>query len=64
MKNWYFTFGQGTPLRDNFVKITGESLNAAREAMIMKRGLTWAMQYSEEEFLQLMAKYDLKEIPL
>ncbi len=46
---WIFTFGSGQKHAGHYVKIKG-TYGSARQKMVDKYGLSWAFQYSEEEW--------------
>lgn len=52
---WIFTFGVGQKYEGRYVKIFG-TFSEARNKMVDKYGLTWAFQYSEEEWNDWLAR--------
>lgn len=48
---YYFTFGFGQPHENGFHVIESNDWLKARELMIEKFGLKWAMQYDEKEWI-------------
>lgn len=62
MPNFYFTFGYGTPYRNNYVRIRAKNAGEAREEMIRRYGLKWAFQYDEEGFKGQAEQYGLTEL--
>ena len=63
MEKWYFTFGKGMFLEDvslanRVVEIEANSYGEAREIMISWFGDKWAFQYDEEEWEELIEKFD------
>jgi len=60
-EKWAFTFGFGTPYRNNFVVFTG-SFSEARHKMFDYFGKDWAMQYEWEEFQEQIPRYGLTEL--
>jgi hypothetical protein len=61
--DWVFTFGLGTPYKDKYVVVHG-TFNEARIKLMDKVGVHFAFQYSMEEFIPQISKYDLKEISI
>lgn len=61
-ENWYFTFGVGQKLANNFVVIRDETFERARRRMNDTYGPKWAFQYSEKDFLPQIEKYRLQEV--
>lgn len=64
-QDWIFTFGyihehKGEPYRNKFVRIYG-TYESAREEMAKRYGVTWAMQYANEEDAGVR-EYDLEEV--
>lgn len=60
--NFYFTFGYGTPYRNNFVKIEADTYGQAREEMARLHGRHWAFQYTEKGFAGQEERYGLTEL--
>lgn len=63
MEKWYFTFGKGMFLEDvslanRVVEIEANSYGEAREIMISWFGDKWAFQYDEDEWEELIGKFD------
>lgn len=63
MEKWYFTFGKGMFLEDvslanRVVEIEANSYGEAREIMISWFGDKWAFQYDEDEWEELIEKFD------
>jgi hypothetical protein len=61
---YYFTFGYGTPLRNNYVVVEAESYGEARKRFIAARDNNFAFQYPEHDFAGMAEKFHLTEIPL
>ena len=65
-QRWYFTFGFnhfddiGTSLRDRFVMFYGTS-DECRSKMVEAFGIKWSFQYTEEEFLPQIERFNLFE---
>ncbi|WCD44303.1 hypothetical protein Tiera_047 [Polaromonas phage Tiera] len=62
--NFCCTFGQGSNLRDNFVKHIGVTEQQARASMNLYHKATWAFCYPETTFQEQIEKYGLIEVPL
>lgn len=62
MKRWFFTFGQGHPYAFQYVEIEADTLEEAREAMIITHGNKWAFCYDETTFAPQPAKYGLTRL--
>lgn len=58
---WYFSFGSGHQHHDGYVKIEG-TFSEARNEMFRRYGAKWCMQYTEEEFLPQITRWNLKEV--
>jgi hypothetical protein len=63
IEKWAFTFGCGSPGRNNYVVIPG-SFYEARMRLVEKIGSDWAFQYPWEEFVEQIEKYGLTEVKL
>lgn len=50
MKNFYLTFGQKSPFRNNWVLVVAENYNNARKEVIYIFGQFWSFLYEEEKF--------------
>ena len=64
---FYFTFGFGQKYENCFTVIKALSRLEARVTMVEKFGLTWAFQYSEEQWfnkegVSQQEEYNLREI--
>lgn len=64
MPTFYFTFGQGQKLKDNYVKIEAPDRRQARDAMVNAYGMRWAFDYSEKEFDGQPEEFRLTEVPI
>lgn len=70
MAKFFFTFGQGYSLRDNYVTVEADTYEDARLRFVeLRRQLYgtiagWAFQYDESEFDRSIAAYGLTEVPL
>jgi hypothetical protein len=62
MKNYYFTFGAGSPLAKYYVKIQAQNELAARALMICMFSRHWSYVYQEEDFLPQINQYNLLEL--
>ncbi len=58
---WYFTFGNGSILRNNFVVVPG-TYDEARTKIAERYGNKWAFQYSQKDFEGQPEKYGLTEV--
>jgi hypothetical protein len=61
---WYFTFGCGFNLRNNFIVVLADSYSAARAVINEHYGNQFCGQYTEAEFLPQIDKYGLTEVQL
>ena len=52
---WIFTFGVGHPHEGHYVKIWG-TFGSARQKMFEKYGDQWSFQYSEQEWIDWVAR--------
>lgn len=60
-KNWYFTFGCGQEHAGYYVKITAPYI-IARDWMFKKYGQHWSFMYGEDDALEMIAKWNYKEL--
>ena len=60
-ENYYFTFGCGQPHFGKYKKFRG-TVDSTRQRMVLAFGQVWSMQYTEEEFLPQIEKYNLEEL--
>jgi len=58
---YYFTFGCGQAHPKGYVKIKG-TYESAREDMVIRFGLKWAFQYTEEQFLPQIERFGLVQV--
>lgn len=59
--NWYFSFGHGQEHFGKYVKIHGTS-KYCRDEMHRRFGAKWSMQYTEEEMLPKIERWDWTEV--
>lgn len=70
MSKFYFTFGcghyngDGEPLGNRYCAIESPSEVEARQSMLSKRGIKWAMCYTEEEKPKAVDRWELIPIKL
>lgn len=64
MEKWYFTFGCGIDdlHRNGYHVVVAPDADTARKIMILRFGIKWSMQYSEEEFSGQVKEYHLHEV--
>lgn len=70
-KHWYFTFGHGTNLKNNYVCVVVEpteedpsGYGTARKEMVEHHGTNWAFQYDWEVFEDQIKRFGLTAVPI